>query len=68
MPLLFVVKKLVAIIWLPTWQVAFPHGLEAHVTNPVVSQSLTIGYTFLTVVWVTRCCIEKLISVSWFDM
>ena len=33
-------------------------------TNPAVSQSLTEGYTFLTVVRVTRCWAKKLMSVS----
>ena len=32
-------------------------------TNPVISQSLTIGYTFLTVVWMARCWVKKLMSV-----
>ena len=30
-----------------------------------ISKSLTIGYSFFTVVWVTRCCVKKLMSVSY---
>ena len=37
-------------------------------TNPVASQSLTVGYTFLTMVRVTKCLVKKLMSVSWFYM